>query len=470
MVPELGIFHDINSSEIVRHDNASTASWEMDMTTAMMNASQNNQTNLPSGVEWSSSLVKASIDIESYIVPVIVIVGLAGNALSFVVFSQKTFIHSVSSMLFRVLAVVDSLSMLTYDVIHIIADRLGSSVVTRSTLTCRMFIFPYFLLRTYSGWIIALVCLERVIGIVSPHRARVLCTHRRFRVFLLVELLILVAAYSPLIASTGYYGIPTDDGETMNYCSIMVTDNAGLIWFASEMFLYMNLVLGSLLPFVLILSLNVTIVVTVLRQTPLSASRSGSNSSFNSMSVMLLLVSGTFLVLSIPYPIYFLLDHYSRIEGIIDVDIEVLILMGTVCNTCDTLNHSVNIFMYCLSGTKFRTAFLGLLTCRQPTDKTKPASQPPTTTVTCDGWALNDTKSPRHQFKLNLTFLVACRPTRALNYTNIPINLFESDWSHQNRMAGLQTAPRHQWSQSYEADLIMANMIEIARSFRHFVA
>ncbi len=54
------------------------------------------------------------LNLFKYVIPIIVILGILGNIMSFAVFSTRAMNESVSSIFFRVLAIADTLVLFTF--------------------------------------------------------------------------------------------------------------------------------------------------------------------------------------------------------------------------------------------------------------------------------------------------------------------------------------------------------------------
>ena len=101
-----------------------------------------NTTNPPfvanTGSWMNSTQQEISQALEIYVTPAVFVLGIVGNILALAVFSQKEFRNSLSSWLFRLLALVDSFALIMHDGMHVVPHLLGTSFLTYNTATCKV--------------------------------------------------------------------------------------------------------------------------------------------------------------------------------------------------------------------------------------------------------------------------------------------------------------------------------------------
>ena len=279
-----------------------------------------------------------------------VCLALVGNLLMFVVFSMKSYHGSMASMLYRILAVAQTLYVLISDGLHSISLHVRNiSLYAYSFATCKAFLFMQIWLRACIAWVLAIIALERVIGVILPHRAPVLNTKRRYGCLLFGMSLFLLVIYAPLI-------FVVEHGNSTGMASVcMVGRTDGTMqWYSHGLYKWMTLVINSLLPFVVIISFNIAIIAGLIKSYRSVASPANSSSplvKFNSQIAILMSISLTFIAMSLPYPIYFLIADYYKDQSTVPTYLNNLGLLGPIC---DTMTNSITIVFYCLFGSKFR--------------------------------------------------------------------------------------------------------------------
>ena len=113
-----------------------------------------------------------------------------------------------------------------------------------------------------------------------------------------------------------------------------------------------------ILPFLFIFSMNIAIVTQLFRaQSRRKRMQSGASKGpvVNSMTPMLLTVSFIFIICSIPAPVHVIIQFFFYIN------IRWLVYFGEILLA---LNHSINFFLYVLSGRKFRTELKNMFMCK----------------------------------------------------------------------------------------------------------
>ena len=306
---------------------------------------------------------KTILWMERYIATSMLFVGVIGNALTFAVFSMKGYRGSLTSMLYRALAVADGIVVVLYDGLHSLPVQIvEKSVFTRNTVSCKMITSLYFWFRAFSGWVLVLIALERVIGVLFPHRAKVLCRKRPFGWMILGTSIVLLAFYAPLVFSIEHVAIYIDDVYYGGGCST-APPGSPLEWYGVVFFNWMNLMAASILPFFFIITFNILIIYGILkaRLVVKQASSYQSGSQKNNTVAILMSISVTFIILTLPYPVYFVLENIYRKQDSGSENYNKIMLLGAFAPICDSVNHSINIVLYCLCGNKFRTQLKALL-------------------------------------------------------------------------------------------------------------
>lgn len=102
-----------------------------------------------------------------YLQPIIVLIGLAGNLLNFLVFSRKKFEKLATKNIFRTIAVIDTFCLLQ------IIDKFfqygfGFYLRKYSNLTCKVFTFLIYSFGPMSAWLLVFISIERFISISMP--------------------------------------------------------------------------------------------------------------------------------------------------------------------------------------------------------------------------------------------------------------------------------------------------------------
>ena len=303
----------------------------------------------------------------NYMTPGAVFFAMVGNLLIFIVFSMKFYRGSPTSLLYRTLATVQALNAFL-DGIHVIPIEIGKdSLFAYNRLTCKIFLFMSYWLRAFVAWVLVNIALERLIGVVFPHRARALNTRRRYGWQLFGISLLLFVIYTPILVVVEHTRVQRTAGGTGGGC-FMDEFHSKLGWYVNDVNIWMNMIMSSLLPFVIIITFNIAIIYGLVKSRRLVASSSNANSQpapLNSQIAILLSISISFVIMSLPNALYNFLMYFCRDTLINSFELfEKMVILGRFGPFCDTMNNSITFILYCACGQKFRKCLKAICCCK----------------------------------------------------------------------------------------------------------
>ena len=321
---------------------------------------------MPSDAYWALESVSHHLPMGT--VPVAVI----GNILTFAVFSMKCYGGNLTSMLYRVLAVAQILYVVVSDGLYYFPLLIGNiDIITYNHATCKAIIFLQLQLRAFVAWVLCMISLERVIGIIIPHRSKSLNTKRHYAWLLLGMITFLSALYGPLLYTVEREEVDHDIEPMVWEDAFCVWGrfDGKLMWYSDVLFNWMNLVMASLLPFVIIITFNVAISCAIIKSTWLMRQSTNTSNSqqatFNGQIGILFSICITFVIMSLPFPLKDILDHYyveqATTVGSGPIHLDILVHLGHIG---DTLTSTLTIVFYCGFGKKFRQCLKRLLCCK----------------------------------------------------------------------------------------------------------
>ncbi|KAL3310697.1 hypothetical protein Ciccas_010732 [Cichlidogyrus casuarinus] len=327
-----------------------------------------------------------------YIGPVILILGTVGNLLAISVLSHHQSRALSAFMYLSVRSIVDEITLIVGLLRRIIEQTgSGTKIENKNLVLCRMTQYIGNTATYISGWLIVLLTMERCLIIVKPFQTgKISCVHSaRRNIFILCATFMIFSCH--LFVSLE---IRLDD--TDKYACLYPTNY-------SNTFLQLDATFYAYLPFVLISVMNAIIVSQVYKASK-SKIRLHGHRSFNSkpqsqnkritfdqlssvtmkgtsnsstsarktpgyssingeatkqLTVMMLVVSLTFLSTTLPIIISLSIAHavgensviWNTYQGIID----------SCCQMLMYVNHSMNFYLYCATGKKFRTQLFSML-------------------------------------------------------------------------------------------------------------
>ena len=230
---------------------------------------------------------------------------------------------------------------------------------------CRLGTFMIFFAIVYSRWIVVAMTIERWIAVAYPLKAASLCTVRRAKLTLLVLAVVVLLAYTQ-------YLVIIEFTPKAPYCIYVsnYTSYVKLVWSWVHMSIY------GYAPLMLICVFNALIVCKLvntqrenssLQTLSLDETRKRKLTA-SSVTVMLVVVSVSFLVLTLPYTIYYILTVVFT-EKASDAHSEAkdLLIAASLILIAD-LNHCLNFLLYFVSGKTFRHDLKKLFCSRSSED------------------------------------------------------------------------------------------------------
>ncbi|XP_076469436.1 neuromedin U receptor homolog nmur-2-like [Babylonia areolata] len=232
-------------------------------------------------------------------------------------------------------------------------------------VVCKVCCWLIYGASTTSSWLLTCVTVQRTMAVKWPHRMRVVCTLQRTRIAIVAVALIGCSLHSHFL-----YGMVISEDNKCIFMSPAYEEFVNRIW------AWVDLGVFSLFPSVFLLVCNVILSFTLLKATSSTAmtmhsSASASSSDVNvtrkkaasRTTIMILALSCTFLILTMPVCVYLIWDYYT-----FDPTDDTTLWTRDAALFAVTLllwytNSSVNFLLYCFTGTKFRTEFLNWISC-----------------------------------------------------------------------------------------------------------
>ena len=213
---------------------------------------------------------------------------------------------------------------------------------------CLVFIVMMNYVMWLPSWCLAGITLEQVVAVLHPHKIQIWVTKTKVGIYLgLTTLLVLPNVYYAFVAEY----IPPIGG----FCLSIVPHHTYILTLC-------DLILGSIVPFIVILTGNIIIIMTVVKQRGrMSGScHQGSNPQTFQLTITLIAVSVAYIVLTLPAK---LSAHLMNASISINDSWDYL-LVKVVQSSLEWLsyvNSGINFWLYCMTGTQFREKFVKLL-------------------------------------------------------------------------------------------------------------
>ena len=104
--------------------------------------------------------------------PIIFIIGITGNGLSFAVMTRKSLRGQVASFYISLLAVFDTISLSMGTVSTWIRVLFEVDITALSQASCKIWTLCVFWVGDTVNWIVSLIALDRFVNVIFPHKAK----------------------------------------------------------------------------------------------------------------------------------------------------------------------------------------------------------------------------------------------------------------------------------------------------------
>ncbi len=310
--------------------------------------------------------------------PVLLVLGIVGNLLSGVIWIRVCLREPSSTYVYlAVLSGADSIVLVVGLFRKWIQAYTGYDATAESELGCRLFTVAGYLFTDYSVWLIVAVTAERYLRVKHGLKSDALSRMRRSTAVTLFLFVFLLSINSHLFVTAGVTSGGNSSGNYSDPCGWQGWNDSqprcgarpGYELLVASVWPYVDLCLYSILPFILLLVLNSFIIRTVssaaaLRKqytcSPAAAAGHIHSPSETKITVMLLTISFTFLLTTLPMNVVVILNSYWNANfSQLDCDqqsrlVAKMTLATSLSRVLMWTNHSINFYLYCLTGRKFR--------------------------------------------------------------------------------------------------------------------
>jgi hypothetical protein len=290
--------------------------------------------------------------------PILLLLGIVGNAMSVVVLSRKEMMKATTTVYLITLSCVDTLVLYTGLLRNWLIRATKTDVRNLSNFGCKLHLFLVYASMQYSAWVLCLVAAERTVSVFLPHKYKALGTKR-----LALVLLSVVAFVIALVNQQFFWTYSlTEDVESVYGSRCLVKDR--FKDFHNFVWPWIDFCLASLFPSLIMLVCNTSIVVKLFRVRKRNIGLETESTRLTSMNAILLTLCLVFLLSSAPICIYILSEKYWG-AGVTRETGAKLSVVWAVVNLLYYCNNSINFLLYCVSGPRFRRVLGTLCKCNQ---------------------------------------------------------------------------------------------------------
>ena len=310
---------------------------------------------------------------------VFVLFGLIGNTLSVLVFSSKPMRVISSNFFLLMLALSDSFYLISVFLAKLLATLrclhfkdTQADILNHSDILCKLLHFFSDLFSDYSSMLILCFTIERVIAVYVPLKFKEICTLRRAKIISLSLLFAIVVLIAP------YHFIMIGLHEEFPVCIV------SLNWEVEFTVAYMvEALIFRIVPVFVIAVLNIFIIVRVTEVAQIKKRRKANQSAMNNahhatelqngvrkkqrredksmqLTVMLILVSTSYILAYLPVLIHFVLWKLMR-SDVITLSASGMEIGQKYTSTLYIAGFAINFFLYTIGGKIFRDQLRDIL-------------------------------------------------------------------------------------------------------------
>ena len=295
----------------------------------------------------------ASENIILYGYPWLILLGTLGNILTFAV--MRTRLSSITSTYFymTVLAAADITILLNGALRKWIFKVSNFDPINEHEVLCKLINFVHYWCFDFSAWILVAMTAERFIAVHWPLRCIDHTGKAKARKVIIGISIFLAIVNIPLLVV-----LTVREGRCVSEPEYRV--------FFKDVWPHIDATVYSFIPFTLLLLFNILIILELRKATAvqgdLQASIRHSNPSpHRRLTIMLLCISFAFLITSAPNVIYTIIRFKVYPHKLIWENLAKISLGNAISSFFIYTMHSINFFLYSISGQKFRQELIQMV-------------------------------------------------------------------------------------------------------------
>lgn len=211
-----------------------------------------------STISTSDELEQITRYIYMIVYPIIFLIGLIGNLLSFLLFSITELGQTSCAVYFLVLAISDSIALISgfhYSL------TIGYDVPIRSAVYCRVRNFLSYTSIDLASWMVVALSVDRFYKVKYPLQARIYCTRKLTIIVSCVLIVLLILKNIHL--TTKFIGDFSENA--LDNCDPN-PNYPRYVWFFQTIWPWIDLTVFALLPFIIVTSCNIFIIYNQFRR------------------------------------------------------------------------------------------------------------------------------------------------------------------------------------------------------------
>ena len=306
---------------------------------------------------------------QTYVQMVVLVVGVVGNVLAFVVLTRPFFAKTPVGFYLRALTLADTATIIA-NINSFVIYGLHITYTSSSQVGCKITIYMFFIPNAVSAWIEALVSFDRMINVIAPARLSFLKTTRFSRLAVLAILVYNLALYSPMLVFFGSKSV-VKTLSVANSTDVNATTTAVKYYCDFYSYAYLNILtwydlFNSILVPCLIMLVCTLVTVRKLYKSRRNISHEVSNAAAisikNENNRRRVHRDRQFAITSVSLCLVFLaLNIGLAVHNIVSTMISVSVLIFDIVFVVYTVNYSIKFYLYLGVNRSFLLEFKNIL-------------------------------------------------------------------------------------------------------------
>ena len=281
-----------------------------------------------------------------YLYPVVALIGLLFNSLTFILFSRKRFKNTIFWIYFRFLLIFDSLSMFL-PVNKFLEQVFDIYIRIISSFLCKFRYFYIYSVYPVSGWTLAIVSIDRFLSISYPNRF-VIRKKVSFQIVACISIMSFNFIYYSPNLFFKFIEIEEFDNETNQTDVYYRCRNPGI---PLDL---MDLIGSTLIPFLIMILFTSFTLVSLFKMRKNSLQMNKTRSKDKRFAIVTITVNFVFLAFNIPYGIYQnFKEHFEPSD--------LKSLFASICSLMLYFNSSSQFILNILVNSIFRNEFMNIV-------------------------------------------------------------------------------------------------------------
>ena len=329
-----------------------SSSREFDFTTILAKDERKNFLNVQ--VLFGKSLkIQIVKSIQVYSPLIIWILGTIGSVLAILVLRRPSYRNSVSTFILKCLCVVNfmAIQLLLFEALLI----WNIDLLTPNITFCRIYRYMKISLLTMSSWTLVILAIGRTVAVYKPFLYKELFSFKKVQITLTILYLSIAICYCPALYTfkiSSYFDPIL--GKKINVC---LRQNADYYLYTFTVLPWMDCALYSLIPFIILSITSVLIIKETYKEhrnrIRLTQDKNAASKQNVNINSLLIGNSVSFLVLTFPYSVFYLLNFFTDITKDFPTLLNSLMFVQ-VGVFFRNLNTAATFYMYFISGSRFR--------------------------------------------------------------------------------------------------------------------